>query len=365
MREGTKESPYTREVVLSLIKENGGKASNLDLSERVFEEGINLTGLDLNGIILRGGRFPTHFEDNQLVGAKFDGSELIGADLRGIDFQYAQFKILTDQPTCLATANLRGSSFSYANFQGADLTATKFGENGKAEKYSIATLDITDFRGAKLFRTSFKGCYFYGTKFQGAYIRGIDIADAHLEEADWGNYLIGEELSGDFYDAEHYYRKLKVWYAQSGYDGIAAKFYYREKEAQRKSLRFYYCEKEVRKKSLKLLPRNWKHRIALQFSYWVFGHGEGWKRLLFWILGVILGLSLVYFFFRGVSPFSFNVQSFLNSLYYSAVSFTALGYGSWAPEPTIWAKGLGAFESLVGVFTMALLLVTFVRKWTR
>lgn len=49
----------------------------------------------------------------------------------------------------------------------------------------------------------------------------------------------------------------------------------------------------------------------------------------------------------------------------SAASFTALGYGSWASQPSVWAKGIGAAEAVIGVFMMALFLVTFTRKMVR
>jgi hypothetical protein len=74
----------------------------------------------------------------------------------------------------------------------------------------------------------------------------------------------------------------------------------------------------------------------------------------------VFGLALVYLAIGALTP-----NTFLNSLYYSAVSFTALGYGSWVPEPTGWVKGLGAFEAFLGVFMMALFLITFTRKMTR
>ena len=343
-----KEKTLTRKDVLRLIKENGGTAEGLDLSEKVFEDGVDLSGLDLKGIILNNARFPTHFEGDQLVGAKFDGSNLTRADLRSINFQYAQFKKLNKQPTCLAIADLRGSSLLNANFQGADLTGAKFGDVAEAEGYQAAMPDDTDFRGANLFRANFKGCYFYGTKLEGAFIRGVDIFDAHLEEADWGSYVIGEENKKDFYSAVHYYRRLKTWYTNSGISDIAAKFYYREKEANRKALKWHS-------------KSSFRHRLALELSYLGFGHGEGWKRLLFgWIVGVIFVLAAAYYFWG-----SFSSSSFWDTLYYSATSFSALGYGKWAPQPTGWAKGMGAAEAIIGVFMMALLLVTFVRKWTR
>jgi len=356
-----KGKPLTREDVLKLIEQNGGKADGLNLSERVFEEGIDLSDLDLHGIIFKDARFPTHFEGTQLVGAKFDGSNLNGADLRSINLQYAQFRMLNNQPAYLEAADLRGSLLLNTNFQGADLNGAKFGDVAEAERYPAAMLDNTDFRGTKLSRANFKGCYFYGTQLEGAFIRGADIFDAHLEETDWGSYIIGEENKKDFYSAVHYYRRLKTWYTNTGMNDIAAKFYYREKEAARKSLIFYYIHDEVGNKSLKLLPKNWRHRIALQLSYWVFGHGEGWKRLLFWVAGFILLFALIYFAFDETRQW----QYFGDYIYFSTVSFTALGYGSWLHVTNNWIKGIGALESFIGVFSMALLLVTFVRKWTR
>ena len=351
-----KRKPLTREDVLKLIQEHGGTAKGLDLSEQTFIEAIDLSDLDLHGIIFRDARFPTHFEGGQLVGAKFNGSDLTGADLRSINFQYAQFKKINKQPTCLAIADLRGSLFLNANFQGADLVGAKFGAMIEKEAFQVTTqaaaypaamLDDTDFRGANLFRTNFKGCYFYGTKLEGAFIRGADITDAHLGDADWGNYKIGEEIGEgvkkDLYSAEHRYRHLKMWYTQSGYYDIAAKFYYREKEANRKALK---CPS--------------KNRIAAEFMRVLFGYGEEWKRILIWIAVVIFGLAAAYHFWG-----SFDTSSYQDTLYYSATSFTALGYGQWAPQPTGWAKGMGAVEAVIGVSMMALLLVTFVRKWTR
>jgi len=340
MAEEKTQKPVTCEDLRRLIKENGGKPEGLDLSNRTFVEAVDLSGLDLRGIILKDVRFPTHFEGAQPVGAKFDGSELNGADLRSIDLQYAQFRMLNNQPTYLRAADLRGALLFNTNFQGADLTGAKFGDLGKAGGYP-AMLDYTDLRGAKLIRANFKGCYFYRTRLEGAFIRGADIFDAHLEEADWGSYKIGEEKGGDFDLAIDYYRRLKGWYTNAGMGGKAAKFYYREKEANRKSLR---------KRS--------RHRLALQLLRVFFGYGEEWKRVLYWMALFVFGPAVAYYLFGGLD--------ISYSLYFSVISFTSLGYGKWVDiTPQGWVQALGAFQAFSGVFLMALLLVTFFRKWTR
>jgi uncharacterized protein YjbI with pentapeptide repeats len=341
MGDGTRENPYTREDVLRLIEENGGKAEGLDLSGKVFEERVDLSGLDLEGIILMDAQFPPRFEGGKLVGAKFDGANLARSELRNANMQYAQFKFLDDKPTLLRGANLRSVLLVSADFRGADLTAALF--DGESRPPILAAfLDNTDFRGAHLFLAKFKGCYFYGTKLEGACIRGADIYDAHLEEVNWGNYIIGEENNKEFYFAEHVYRRLKLWYNAAGMYDIAAKFYYREREAGRKG------------------ASHLNDRAAGWLSWAVFGHGEGWKRILLWIAGFVLLFALIYFAIGTLTP-----NTFWNSLYYSAVSFIALGYGSWVKEATGWVKGLGVFETFLGFFMMTLLLVTFVRKWAR
>ena len=296
MGDGTKENPYTREDVIRLIKENGGRAEGLDLSGKTFEAGIDLRDLNLGLIILKEARFAVNFVRGTTTAD-------IGAQL---------------QKARLIRANLQGASLRFAGLQEADLSHT----NLKGTNLSDAHLER-----ARLYRAQFDNT----TNFQGV---------------SWGDYKIGEELDGKFDLAVDAYRRLKTWHTNAGISDTAAKFYYREKEASRKSL--------------KLFSKDWRHRIALQLSYWVFGHGERWERILIWMAVVVFGLAAAYYFWG-----SFSSSSFWDTLYYSAASFTALGYGNWAPQPTGWAKGMGAVEAIIGVFMMALLLVTFVRKWTR
>jgi len=339
-----KEKPLTRKDVEKKIEEHGGP-KELDLSGKTFVEAIDLSDLDLHGIILKDARFPTHFEGAQLVGAKFNGSNLNGADLRSINLQYAQFTMLNNQPTYLEAADLRGSLLLNTNFQGADLTGAKFGIE-EDRNLMPAMLDDTDFRGANLFRANFKGCYFYGTKLEGARIRGADIFEAHLDEANWGSYIIGEEKKKDFYFAENIYRRLKQWYTNAGVYDIAGEFFYREMEAKRKSMKWW--------------PQPW-HRAWVEFVSFICGYGERPYRVILWAALVVLGLALIYFAIGS----TWKWWAFWNSLYFSAVSFTALGYGSWLQATNDWIKGIGAFESFVGVFTIALFLITFTRKMRR
>ena len=85
----------------------------------------------------------------------------------------------------------------------------------------------------------------------------------------------------------------------------------------------------------------------------------------------VIGLfALAYFPYSGLPCFQAGCWARLwegiwISLYFSGASFTALGYASWAPQLDSWVKYLGVVESFLGVFLIALFLVTFTRKMTR
>ena len=117
MGDGTRENPFTREDVLRLIEENGGRAEGLDLSDKVFVESVDLRGLDLKGIILNKARFPLNLRrDAPLRGANLKGVHLEGAHLRSAHLEEAD---LSD--AYLESANLGGTHLEGANLMGTHL----------------------------------------------------------------------------------------------------------------------------------------------------------------------------------------------------------------------------------------------------
>ncbi len=359
MGDGTEKNPYTRKDVLRLIEENGGTAEGLDLSGKVFEERIDLEKFYLKGIILKGAKLL--WRSPNFEGAHLEGANLAGAHLDKVTLPYAHL-----EGAVLSKTHLEKAGLVSTHFEGADLSYARleeaFLQDAHLEKANLfkANLERANLWGAHLERTSLSfacldGANLWSVCLAGAKLQEAELSyDTKLERADWGNYILGEEREAEeehgnralFNAAANAYRNLKVWHTQHGLYDIAGKFYYREKEAGRKSLG--WCSKL------------WYHRLALEFSRLVFGYGERWWNILFWMVGIIFGLAAAYFFWG-----SFSSSSFADTLYYSVASFTALGYGNWAPQPTGWAKGVGAAEAVLGVSMMALFLVTFVRKWTR
>ena len=248
----------------------------------------------------------------------------------------------------------RGLDFSGRNLEGIDLSNLNLGGVILQDaflpeaNFQGTLLPNSDLRGAFLVSANFGGASLWGADLEGAYLSHAELNDAMLDEIKWGpQYIMGEEIARDFIHAKEVYRCLKNCHQQMGMYDIAGKFFYREMEIKRKN-------------------QSWKKEPISKLWKWVLrvlcGYGEKPERVIISAASVVLGLALIYFL--GGSVWQWG--AFWSSLYFSAVSFTALGYGSWAyTPPENWVQGVGAFESFLGVFMMALFLITFVRKMTR
>jgi hypothetical protein len=305
----------TREDVERLIDEHGGP-EGLDLREANLLQ-ADLTWLNLRGTILELANLEAgHLSDANLQEANLSRAQLQGANLSLANLEGAN----------LIVANLQGANLLWASLQGADL----WGANLQRASLSAANLQGADLQAANL---------------QRARLADAKLRDANLEGANWGDYVLGEEMAREFGAAASAYRALKQWHTEAGMYDIAGQFHYREMEARRK---------------LAWQERRLPYAVATYVLRFLYGYGERPERVIGWVAAVIFGLAFVYLL-PGVLT-----GGFWSALYYSAVSFTALGYGGWAPEPQGWAgRFLGAGESFIGVFMMALFLVTFTRKMTR
>ncbi len=388
MGNGTEENPFTSEDVERLIKEHGGTAKGLDLSGKVFEEGIDLRDVNLSRIILKQAKFPwygedgkpaganlenadlmhAHLEGAKLIGANLDGAHLLGAHLEGaylVDAHLEGAHLLGAhlEGAGLERAYLEGADLLNAHLEGADLGFAHLeGADLMDAHLEGACFEFAHLEGANLSNARLEGANLKGANLKGAGLLNVEfLHDTRLEEVDWGNYILKEEKEGDTKEVEERedveitywfgyvaatYRCLKTWYTEHGIYDVAGKFFFREMTCKRKAMKWW---------------PNPIHRIWSKFISLICGYGEKPLRVIGWAAAVILVSTLIYFLIGSIWQWS----AFWNSLYFSAVSFTALGYGSWLQVTNDWIKGIGAFESFIGVFTIALFLITFIRKMTR
>ena len=294
-----------------LIEQNGGKAEGLDLSGKWFEEDIDLSKLDLQKIILRRVEFVSYFTEKIWEGGHLEEADLTGAHLEEADF----FR-----------AHLEGVNLSFTNLDGARFTDTYL---------MWADLEAANLKGADLTRAYLSAAILTDAELS---------SDTRLENVYWGNYILGEEMKGNFDWAADTYRRLKQWYTNAGIYDVAGEFFYREMETKRKAMKWYPDP----------FPRVWSTFLAL-----LVGYGERPLRVLASAMAAFLSLTAIYWLLGGLT--------LSYSLYFSAISFTALGYGNWVKDVDItgWMQGVGAFESFIGILMIVLFSITFTRKMTR
>jgi uncharacterized protein YjbI with pentapeptide repeats len=335
--------PLSRNDLEVLIRRNGGTTGGLDLSGRNLS-GIDLSGLDLSGMILNDCEFGPLHQGNVTRRSVLDQAKLTACSLDRAKFDGASMK----------ATQLTSSSAIDADFRQADLSDASF-------------------LGAKLHRANFRWANLSRTDFNNADLDAVSVGKARLKTAsfagsNWGpKYVLGDELESHK-QAEEAYRSLRLWHQHAGIDNIAGEFRYRELISKRKR------RSELLRISVKnhRLPNSLKDLLKLAplvCAEMLFGYGERWKRILFWWAATIISFALAFYLWSIiVNPVFVGCtgnECCPYAIYYSAASFTALGYGSWAPEPIGWAKYAGLAESIIGPILIAMFITTFARIWSR
>ena len=297
MRDGTRGNPCTRGDVLKLIKENGDMARGLDLSLKVFEAGIDLRGLVLNGIILRNTVFLRTSKE--------------ALSQKGIEPREGEVWPLKDDI---------GSLLSYAHFEGAVLSAAHLEEAYLADAHLKEAVSWSaHLKGANLWCA-----YPKGARLGSAHLEGAALSETHLfpetelQNVDWGNYILGEEnmWKGEesimFDIAADTYRRLKQWYTNAGMYDVAGQFFFRKMTARKKKPKIIF-------------PRKPFHWAWSKFLSLICDYGEKPLRVIWWAALVVSGSAFIYFAIDSAREWRF----FGDYLYFSAVSFTTLDYGEW------------------------------------
>lgn len=161
-----------------------------------------------------------------------------------------------------------------------------------------------------------------------------------------GNIYGWDSTSYNEFLVESTYRTLKLKFKEQGEYDIAGKFAIRENIVKRKQ----------------------KPLLIRWLLYWIYelflGYGENHLKILINAGLAILFYSIIYYFSKGIM-FEDNqsIDTIIESIYFSAVTFTTLGYGDYHPIGIF--RLVASSEALIGAFLIAFYVVSLSRKFIR
>lgn len=290
----------------------------------------------------QGDRIKAGLEAWARSGKPMDGFQLARADLRGVDLVNRDSK---------RGYSCRDADFYRANMEGAHL----FKLDARGASFMKANLN-----GANLHCADLRDCNLLGTQF----------AHSRLENIVWGKNIRQEYMAqisskqsdretalALWQEAEEVARNVRKQCEKQGMFENAGYFFQKEMIFRRYQMPF------------------WSSRRLISKSVDLFcGYGESPLRVVLFSIAMIMLCALIYFVMgvtTGADMLHYSMQvslgenilRFFNSLYFSVVTFTTLGYGDIAPVGI--ARLIAALEAFFGSFTMALFVVVFVKKMTR
>lgn len=224
----------TRNQVIRKVKyriKNNGSPEGLDLSKydlsNVDLSHMNTDELNLKGVIFGTDWYTPHNKKAYLKGARFDNSDLRGANFIHVDLSGISFFSSNLEYATLGVANCTNTIFKRANLKGVN------------------------FYGARFDNTDFTECNLRDSDFHSTYIGNIELTDSNIGKnlvfekiSKYYNYLEQHKVEKrDFYrliftrlsPARRQYIALKKIFLNNGQYQEASWAYFREKMIERKT----------------------------------------------------------------------------------------------------------------------------------
>ena len=398
------------------------KGSALAGSE--IEESETLDGAVLNAVKFGD---DIDFSRCALHGAELNEADLSeatlqDADLRGAELHDANLRGAELHDAYLVDAELHDAYLSNGNLEQADLgDAEIHWSNLENADLTRANLDGTTFGDVRLYKTRLQDVFLSDqTTFQERCwydyrADPIDVPESvllqPLDELEW-NVLSPDLESVRITDDDHnievsppeetrtgdvkslFTRWLALFKTNDGdesdrvdnYETARSVYRTRERIHRENSLPEDVGPEYVKAKWTQhrkaLAENDWRSYIDLALRRWSMKYGEGPWRLVYASIAVIFGFGLLYPLFGGVqlsrasgpvidlvSPLDLSLATeplngLLASLYFSAVTFTTLGYGDIQPNG-VGAQLFAGMESFLGAIMIALFVAVVARNKMR
>lgn len=177
--------------------------------------------------------------------------------------------------------------------------------------------------------------------------------------------------AGDFEYAAMLYKYAAINHERDGEFFRFSECFYQSKESQRQFLTQYLlfprrishiADKDFVANPSKRLKYFWEW-LLLTISFLVWGHGERPGKTLMAAIVLILVSAVLYMLGSLDSGTGIFTPGFRQAFYFSAVTFTTVGYGDFIPLGV--NKFIAIFEAFSGLFIMPLFIVALSRKYLR
>ncbi len=238
----------------------------------------------------------------------------------------------------LVGSNLSNCDLTNCDFEGADLT--------KADM-SDSRLWNSNFKDAVLVEANFAGADFWNTNLSNVRIWRTNFDNAKsLSKKSFSGHINEEGLDS----AEDSYRDLKRYFLSHGMYNDAGWASFKEKTIER----------------LILKKNKDAHYIPSVVMALLCGYGEKPSRIVLSALTAILLYAFVYFLLGAVEYAGSGsyILTWADYIYYSAVTFTTVGYGDFLPKASALFRLLSASEAFLGVFLTGLFIFTLARRYS-
>jgi len=342
-------------------------------STATFTEATFTKGIDVSGEVIKDDVFQTTFSEPP---------DFVNADLERSDFSQA--------------------SLPGANFKGADLTESNFTEailqNTILEraKLSRAELSSTDLRGARLAGASLGDTNInQQTKFLGSpeksspssnwaalreYLNQPScVYDPTYQERNNEEQLLGsEEKPGNSLPdasrdrAKSVYQALEKLATVNARPQLQAAAFVRRQDVQRNQY-YHRFTNSIDETPLFNQWSNFGRYLRATVARWTLLYGESPWRILAWSIGIVLFFTVLYPF--GLmetadgtvltwDSIDSSPSQLIQSLYFSTLTFTALGFGDFRPT-NAWGQAATIIETASGAILLALLVFVLGRRAAR
>lgn len=277
-----------------------------------------------------------------------------------------------------STLKIEGSNFSQCFISGCSF----IGSNLSESNFIGTRINSCDFVGADIYRANFTKANFSSTSFSHADLRGAYFVEAHFRDTDFMGAILFDSVlwNSDLSGAHHIkqnsfknpdskkkrasyhlneshalgayesYRSVKHYFYRNGLYEAGGWAAYRELTMERK----YFFEK-----------RDFRYIPSLLMDL-LSGYTEKPGRVIFSSLAIVFLFGLVYYLLDIPAVAHNGLMSragFWDSVYFSFITFTTVGYGDITPKAIIGFRLLACAEAFSGPFMAGLYIFTLTRRY--